>query len=115
MNLDRRGELLWSEWFGCGHDLKTDTGIIYYTEEHVELINEIVLRALASAIQRDGVVDSLAQGFRSIQGDSLTHGFAGEVDGDIDIYACDESGNTFHGECVMNMLPVTWVEVTPNE
>jgi hypothetical protein len=115
MNFDRRGERLWQEWIGCGHDAVTPTGIIYYTEEHVDLNHEVVARALASAVQRDGVVDSLAQGFRAIQGETVEFGYAGEVDGEIDVYACDPSGETFNGEYVIGMLPVTWVEVLPND
>ena len=62
MGHDRPGEWLWEEWDGYGYD----GDIVYITNEPVDMTNEIVRRALASTLQRDGVADSLSDGFKMI-------------------------------------------------
>jgi hypothetical protein len=100
----RVGELLWKEWTGDGFDPQLDESIVFFTDEHVDLENELIRRALASALQRDGISISLENAKISI-------GYAGEVDGDIDLSVCDENGETPYGDVVDNVTPVTWVEV----
>lgn len=107
----RVGELLWKEWTGEGFDPQLDKSIIFFTDEHVDLENEVVRRALASALQRDGISISLGNGFQSLETAKVLLGYAGEVDGDIDLSVCDESGETQYGDAVDSVTPITWVEV----
>ena len=60
----RVGELLWKEWTGDGFDPQLDESIVFFTDEHVDLENELIRRALASALQRDGISISLGNGFQ---------------------------------------------------
>jgi hypothetical protein len=41
----------------------------------------------------------------------INYGYAGEVDSDNELTACDEEGETREGDIVDNITPVTWVEV----
>lgn len=107
----RAGELLWKEWTGDGFDPQLKESIVFFTDEHVDLENEIVRRALASALQRDGISLSLGNGFESLEKASITYGYAGEVDEDIDLSVCDEEGETPYGDAVDSVIPITWVEV----
>lgn len=107
--IDKRlGEHLWSEWSGEGLD---SLGLYYFTPEHVDLEEELVRRALASMLQRDGVVDSLFEGFKSIAETEIIIGWIGHLDGEKEYYACTEDGETFYGESVTEVYPCTWVEI----
>jgi hypothetical protein len=108
----RVGELLWKEWTGEGYEPLHDDSVVFFTEDHVDLENEVIRRALASALQRDGVSVSLGKGFQFLETSHVTYGYAGEVDGDMDLTACDEEGETREGDSVDDTLFVTWVEVT---
>ncbi len=52
------------EWDGYEYNPIKQDPIIYYTFDSVDTTNEIVRRALASALQRDGVAFSLGHGFK---------------------------------------------------
>jgi hypothetical protein len=105
----RTGECLWSEWTGEG--LSADfSEPVFFTQGHVDIENEIVGRALASALQRDGSAETLGDGFKLVQKARVTHGHAGLVDGDIDYAVCDELGETREGDEVDEVLEVTWVD-----
>ena len=110
MDYGRKGESLWSEWAGIGYQAQSAETLIYVTEAHVDISNEVVLRALASAVQRDGVVDSLADAFRVIKPFSATLGYSGEVAG-LELTVCDENGETYYGDIVDEIIPTSWVEV----
>lgn len=114
MTLDRKGELLWSEWDGEGYNTSYPDSIIYFTEAHITLDEPVVLRALASAIQRDGVVDSLGDAYKLIERFSLvSQGHMGLVDTDASVQTiCDELGETYYGDEVVSIAPVTFVEVS---
>jgi hypothetical protein len=104
----RRGECLWSEWTGDGlNTYSSET--IFFTEDYVDVEHEIVRRALASALQRDGSAVSLGDGYRLIDGSTVSYGHAGYVDGDISMVVCDEQGETREGDEVDEVLEVTWV------
>jgi hypothetical protein len=107
----RPGECLWQEWTGDGFTAAKPDAVVFYTSEHVDVENEIVRRALASALQRDGSVISLGQGFASIDNGTVSQGYAGEVSGSRDLSVCDENGETSYGDIVDNLTQVTWVEV----
>jgi len=107
----RVGELLWKEWTGSGYEPLHEDTVTFFTEDHVDLENELIRRALASALQRDGVSVSLGSGFKYLDSAVINYGYAGEVDGDTDFTACDEDGETREGEIVDHTLPITWVEV----
>ena len=49
------GELLWKEWTGEGYEPLHEYSVTFFTEDHIDLENELIRRALASALQRDGV------------------------------------------------------------
>ena len=107
----RIGESLWQEWTGEGYESARDEAIVFFTEDHVDVDHEIVQRALASALQRDGSVTSLGQGYKAIESAIITKGYAGQVDGEHDLTLCDEQGETRYGDCVDAVVAVTWVEV----
>lgn len=107
----RKGELLWKEWTGEGYEPFLEDSVVFFTDEHVDLENELIRRALASALQRDGVSVSLGDGFKAIDGATISHGHAGEVDGELDLTVCDEEGETREGDLVDEIFEVTWVEV----
>lgn len=109
MKDSRPGESLWSEWSGDDHE--HDSDVVFYTVSHVEVDNDIVRRALASALQRDGIVDSLAQGYRLAESATLRYTFAGAIDGERDLVICDERGETQYGDFVNDALAVTLAEI----
>jgi hypothetical protein len=85
---------------------------VFFTHEHVDIEHDVVRRALASALQREGVVDSLGGGYRCIEEGFVSCGYAGKVDGSYELYVCNEDGETLHGDYVEGIVEVTWVEVT---
>lgn len=105
----RPGEHLWLEWTGDGYD--SSSSIVLFTIEHVDVENEVVRRALASSIQRSGVVDSLGDGFASVSAASIEYGLAGIVEGELDFSVCDEVGETLYGDPVEEIYEVTWVSL----
>ena len=111
MRDSRAGECLWREWTGEGYDVTKSEALVFYTNEHVDLDHDIVRRALASALQRDGSAVSLGNGFGAIESSTNSYGYAGEVEGDIDYTVCDESGETAYGDYVETIIPITWVEI----
>jgi len=111
MKDSRAGESLWIEWSGSDLDNHRSPAFIFYTEEHVDVENEVVLRALASSIQRNGIAETLGQAFKLLGSITTTHGYAGEVDGDNEFTICNKNGETFHGDEVDKIIPITWVEI----
>lgn len=113
MNFSRKGESLWSEWEGDGYTTAVYHSVTYVTEGHVTLDEPVVARALASAVQRDGVVDSIGQAYRMIENWSLvSQGYIGIVDGDVVHTVCDRDGETFYGDIADDVVPATFVEVS---
>lgn len=109
MKDSRVGECLWSEWTGCGHEDLSDSTLLFFTVDHVDLEHEVVRRALASALQRDGSAVSLGDGFRMLDGRESLYVYAGEVDGDMDFTVCDSTGETREGDYVDTILEITLV------
>ena len=105
----RPGEHLWVEWTGDNYD--SSSLVVFYTTEHVDVENEVVRRALASSIQRSGVVDSLGDGFAMINDASVEFGLAGVVEGELDLTVCDALGETHYGDAVEEIFEVTWVSL----
>lgn len=106
----RVGEQLWHEWHGQGYESKTDAKVVYFTNDHVDIDNEIVRRALASTLQRDGIADSLSEGFNMIESGYVDIGWAGIIINEKEYWACDEDGETEYGDSVENRVLVTWIE-----
>jgi len=111
MKDSRIGQILWSPWEGTGYTANIHNSIVYYTEDHVDLEHEIVRRALASCIQRDGIVFSLSQGFQAIDAATITQAWAGSLDGEHYLELCDELGITWDESKLSEVAPVTIVEV----
>lgn len=102
----RLGDQLWMEWDSA------DVGnVAYYTSGHVSLDEEIVRRALASTLQRDGIADSLNDGFKLLESCDLTCTYVGFMPEDIEPVVCDEFGGTAMGDLVESFSPVTLVEI----
>jgi hypothetical protein len=112
MKDSRIGECLWSMWEGEGYNPGFSSSIVYYTEGHVDLDHEVVKKALASSIQRDGIVYSLFEAFTSIDSGINSQGWVGSFSGEIYQEVCDQDGNTESGSSVDNLIPVTFVEVS---
>jgi uncharacterized protein involved in tolerance to divalent cations len=111
MKSDRPGDFLWEEWQGSGYDPKVDFSVIYYTFDHIDLENDLVRRALASALQRDGVAISLGDGFNLIDKCSPNYGWSGIIEDEEEYSVCDENGETEYGDLVDSILPTTWIEI----
>lgn len=114
MKDSRIGESLWSIWEGEGLPISlSDVEVIYFTHEHVDIENEVVKRALASSIQRDGISSSLGQSFRMIEQAIVTLGASGTFPGERVPNYCYEDGQTPDGELLnsVDVIPTTYVEV----
>jgi hypothetical protein len=107
----RPGQSLWVQWTGEGYEPKSPSGHIFYTAEHVDVENEIVRRALASAIQREGLVFSLGNGYGSIDTATVVQGYCGYLPGDRDLTVCNEDRETPYGDLVDSLIFTTWVEL----
>lgn len=108
---DRVGEQLWSEWDGELYESSSEEPIVYYTYDHIDVDTEIVKRALASAIQRDGVADSLGDAFKMIENAMISHGYAGYLLDSLSPVVCDVDGETFYGDIAETYREVTFVEI----
>jgi hypothetical protein len=107
----RVGESLWQQWHGYGYYPTSDESeIVYFTEEHVDMDNEIVRRALASNLQRDGIADSLSNGFSMIENATIQTGWAGFLEEETEFTYCDEQGETEYGDIVEKTISITWIE-----
>jgi len=93
------------------YSLGDDKDHTYYTVGHVDLEHEVVRRALASTLQRDGIADSLSDGFKLLEGSEATEGYAGAVDGEVFLSTCDEDGMTAYGDKVDEVILITWVQI----
>lgn len=111
MKDSRLGESLWYVWEADDALPGSAMSIIYFTEGNVDVEHEVVKKALASSIQRDGVAYSLSQGYQMIDLGSITHGYIGSANGDYNIYVCNESGETSDGYLLQDIREATWVEV----
>lgn len=109
MKDSRIGESLWLEW--TGDDYSSPDVIVFYTEDHVDLENDVVKRALASALQRDGIVSSLSEGFKYVEKAVSYPGYGGFLDGDLDLTLCNEFGETEDGDEVDEVKNLTLVEI----
>lgn len=109
MKNDRAGDWLWEEW--DGEEIESDSDLIYYTTDWVDLNNDIVRRALASYLQRDGVAESLSDGFKMAESAKVTYTYAGYLLDEKILSTCDDTGETSFGETVSNVALVTLVEV----
>lgn len=106
----RHGEHLWNSWEGEGYFSDTHSELIYFTIGEMDIDNEIVRRALASTLQRDGIADSLSDGFKMLETSYVQGGFAGLLPDESEYTVCDEEGMTEYGDQVAEPLVVTWVE-----
>ena len=111
MKDSRPGDFLWEEWEGSGYDSQVDCSVIYYTFDHIDLENDLIRRALASALQRDGVAISLGDGYNLIDKCFPNYGWTGIIEDEEDYVVCDELGETEYGEFVDSILPATWIEI----
>lgn len=111
MKDSRIGESLWFLW-----DLEEsrDGSLIFYTEGHVDVENEVVRKALASVIQREGISYSLNESFQMIDRAKVILGYSGVSPLFDQVgWRCDENGDTEDGYRLDFVVPSTWVEV-PN-
>lgn len=106
----RVGQELWLEWYGNWSSDFQNT-ILYYTIEHVDIENELVKRALASVLQRDGVYDGLGDAFKAIDKGSVSLSWVGMLEGDFELEVCDSYGVTEYGDILENVQEITFVEV----
>lgn len=103
MKDSRIGQSLWAIWEGFGYEDQIHNSIVYYTEDHVDVEHEVVKKALASAIQREGIVYSLSQGFQAIDAGLVSHKWIKVFEDELFLQAHDEE--------VEGSIPATFVEV----
>lgn len=106
----RPGEELWFQWSGSDYFSGTNSELVYCTIGHVDMENEVVRRALASVLQRDGIVDSLGDGFTFIYEKETHAGWAGILPDENEYTYCDENGETEYGDIIESPLEFTWIE-----
>lgn len=112
VDIVRKAEGLWLEWGGLGYTPMGYRSSTYYTVGHVDADNDLVVGGLASLMQREGLVDSLSDGRWAISTASIASClYAGIVDGDSELTLCSSEGETFYGDYVSHLEPVTLVEV----
>lgn len=99
------------EWSGEGYESRRLSSSVFYTEDHIDIEIDVVKRALASAIQRDGTSDSLGQAYRLIEHGESVLTYAGSVGGEVYLTLCDVNGETRYGDQVDEVIPITLVEV----
>jgi ABC-type transport system substrate-binding protein len=110
MRFSRIGENLWQEWDGKDYPTDTDDPIVYYAFGWADTDDSSVRRALASTIQRDGVADSLGQGYEMIDNATIKQGWACRIGGDYELTFWDEE-DAEYVEDHEEPLEITWVEV----
>lgn len=115
MKDSRIGESLWSIWDGQGYTSSYADSIIYSTNGHVDIEHELVRRALASSIQREGIAYSLGESFRLIDQAVVSCGWVGISEDSIDEIICSESGESEDGSILQNVDAITFVEVPNND
>jgi hypothetical protein len=99
------------EWSGEGFVPFRPSSIVFFTHEHIDLEIDLIKRALASSLQRDGIAISLGEGYKMTEYALVTHGYCGYVDGEIYLTVCSETGETDEGNTVDEILETTWVEI----
>lgn len=107
----RLGQELWLEWVGSGYFTTKENSITYYTIDHIDVENELIRKALASALQRDGIYDSLNEAFKAIDKGIVSSGWAGVLEEDFDLIVCTELGESEYGDILEDIQPLTWVEL----
>jgi hypothetical protein len=106
----RFGDDLWQEWDGSELSFnKYSDSTVYYTEDHTNIKNDLVRRALASALQKDGIAVSLGEGFKIIENSRVEYGWAGFLEDENTLSKCDENGETDYGDLVVNSVAITWI------
>jgi len=78
----RPGDSFWFPWDGEEYQYSLPDPYIYQTEGHVDLEHEVVRKALASSIQRDGIAYSLGAAYQMIDQSVYTQTYGGAVGGD---------------------------------
>lgn len=110
MKDSRIGESLWFIWDSDNQALFDC--LIVHTEGHVDVEHEVVRRALASMLQREGIALSLSQGFMMIDAGEVTLGYCGTPEENpTEVVACDIDGENEDGLVLSNITPTTWVKV----
>jgi hypothetical protein len=110
MKNNRAGEHLWHEWDGELFESGSPEPTVYYTYGVIDSDIELVKRALASALQRDGIADSLGLGFSMIDKSKTTYGWVGSEENGRSLIVCDENGETCYGDILYDVSRVTFVE-----
>lgn len=110
MKDSRVGQSLWEEWCGFGYEELGLESIVFYTIDHVTFEEDVVLRALASCIQRDGIADSLLDGFNMLNKATVTHSYAGITETNSEFSICDLDGYTEYGDLVEEVKKITLVD-----
>lgn len=111
MKDSRIGESLWSSWEGDGYVNYLGSPVVYYTEGHVDVDHELIKKALASLIQRDGIVYSLFEAYNLIDSAAVSHSWAGSFPDEVYPELCNEEGRTARGALLKVFVPVTFVEL----
>jgi hypothetical protein len=108
---DRVGDWLWEEWDGEGYESENPySSAIYCTYDWVDIDNDLVKRALASCLQRDGVVDSLGDGFKIAENALIIKSYAGFIDKEKTLTVCNEYGETDLGDSVQLVSLLTLID-----
>ena len=86
-------------------------GSLYAENVDVRLWNDLVKRALASVLQRDGIFDALGDAFKAIDNGIPSIVWAGTVEDNTELEICNSLGETDYGDVLENIQEITCVEV----
>jgi len=112
MSKDSRiGESLWFIWDDEESLLSDKGSIVFYTEDHVDIEHEIVRKALASSIQREGISQSLSDGFFLIASGVCNQSYIGYSSLSEKQYICNKDGLSEIEDNLTNITPITYVEI----
>lgn len=111
MKDSRIGECLWFIWEGEDYQSGFADSVVYYTYDHVDVDHEVIRKALASSIQRDGLAYSLYESFQLIESAVVSSGWVGKEPESLYESACTEFGESSSGVTLENVTEVTFVEV----
>ena len=112
MKHDRPGDWLWEEWDGYGLDQQSQDSVVYVTYGDLDLDSDVVRRAFASALQRDGVATSLGHGYKMFESAVITQGYTGLIDDGLGMSVCSSEGYTAYGDKVDELTNTTWAELS---
>lgn len=100
------------EWDGNDYSPELDDPIIYYTIGNIDPNHEVIKRALASAIQRDGIAVSLGEANKLIDSGHCVHGHGVHAGGAYEFSFYEDEYISYPGVETDSPADLTFVEIS---